>query len=109
MSAHKVKATLSFQIGEGGRRRFRLENPDIDLFLHAFPDFLQRLYALYDVFPDPRSERFDIFSRKLKPNEILEQYWYALADIGKKSEFGDLENELVRDIFIANIIAKDVQ
>ena len=108
-SVQKVKAALFVQIREEGRRRFRLEHPDIDLFKDAFPDFLQQMYVLFDVVPDPRSERFDTFSRKHKPTEILEQHWYALAEIGKKCKFGNLEKELLRDIFIANIIDKDVQ
>ena len=104
---HKVKAALFVQIGEG-RRRFRIVHQEIDLFTDPFADFL-KLDDLLDIPPDPRSERFDLFTRKQKPSESLEQYWCALSDTGKKCEFGALEHEFVRDVSIANINNKEVK
>ena len=48
-------------------------------------------------------DRFKIFGRRQKENESLEKFHEILSKLAKNCKLGELESELVRDIFITNM------
>ena len=72
------------------------EQEDIELVLEKFDSFfLPKLNVTY--------ERFLFFTRRQKENESFEQFMVALKNLSSSCEFGQLNEELVRDIFVSGI------
>ena len=54
-------------------------------------------------------ERMLLFCRSQKNNESLESFHAALTEQASKCELGNLEEELVRDLFIAKMKEDDLK
>ena len=48
-------------------------------------------------------------SRKQKEGQLLRQLWFELNGLAAKCNFGQFTESLVKDVFIVNMINKDVQ
>ncbi|KAJ0183794.1 hypothetical protein K1T71_000217 [Dendrolimus kikuchii] len=98
------------------------EKQKIGMLLHHGGDYCQDIYETFECSKDetlksllekfdghfiPKTnityERYKIFTRKQQPEEAFEQYVTALKRMSQSCNFGQIQNELVRDLFICGI------
>ena len=54
-------------------------------------------------------EIYKFFGRRQKDNESLEKFHKTLSELAKNCKLGELESELVRDIFLTNMRNVEIQ
>ncbi|KAL4714994.1 hypothetical protein ACJJTC_003145 [Scirpophaga incertulas] len=103
------------------------ENRKIAMLLHAGGDDLNCIYDSFSEKPEdlagvlqcfddhfiPRKnltyERFKFLNRKQYENENFEQYAVVLKNLAEPCEFGNLKEDLIKDIFVSGINNKNLQ
>ncbi|KAL4707300.1 hypothetical protein ACJJTC_019838 [Scirpophaga incertulas] len=103
------------------------ENRKIAMLLHAGGDDLNCIYDSFSEKPEdlagvlhcfddhfiPRKnltyERFKFLNRKQYENENFEQYAVVLKNLAEPCEFGNLKEDLIKDIFVSGINSKNLQ
>ena len=64
------------------------------------------------MFPKRRNRTLDchvFLSRQQTPSELLNQFWHPLNGLAAKCNFGDKTESLVYNIFVLNMVTKQVQ
>ena len=65
-----------------------------------------------DSFYPPRNiifDRYVLFSREQKKGETVEQFYSILKQLAENCDFENLEEVIIRDIFITNMLDDDIQ
>ena len=72
-----------------------------------------KLWEMMEIaFIHPRNTTFDryvLFSRKQKKDEIVEQFYSILKELSENCDFENREEVIIRDIFITNMLDDDIQ
>ena len=74
-----------------------------------FAEFWELLKTTLTVTTNLTYERFNFFDLKQKENDSLEKFHKTLSELAKNCKLGELESELVRDIFITNMRNVEIQ
>ncbi len=105
----KAVSTLYIMLGLEGRRQLIQRFPHVqlsELHFHELWDYLDQDFL---VERNITVERVKILSRRKRPPETLEQCHAALTGLAAKCRLGNLEDELIRDVFISNIEHLELQ
>ena len=78
-------------------------NPRVNVERLTTEEFWDQLEA---IFIRPRHityDRYLLLRRKQKKDELVEQFHLALIELAENCNFGAIEDELFRNVFIANM------
>ena len=105
----KLKSQLYLALGREGQKCFSHKNPGKRILDINFAEFWELLKTTFMVTTNLTYERFKFFGRRQKKNESLEKFHEILSELAKNCKLGELESELVRDIFITNMRNVEIQ
>ena len=109
MAQRKVVSLLYLSIGKVGRKMLMDKYPNINIFTVELGGILNNCRDCFETRRNRTLDRHAFFSRKQKENESLQQFWNVLNGLASKCDFGNQSESLVYDIFILNMINKQVQ
>ena len=96
-------------IGIEGRRLHTRKNPHTNVENITTQQSWEELEL---TFIRPRNVTFDrylLLTRRHQQGETMEQFHSALRSLAEFSQLGVLEDDLLRDIFTANMIDQEIQ
>ena len=105
----KVKSLTYLSLGTEAIRIFHQRNP------HTVIDRCstnELVYELGITFTRPRNltfDRFQLITVQQNPNETLETFWSRLRELGSKAALGNVEEDLIKDFFIAKMNNTTIQ
>ena len=105
----KLKSQLYLALGREGQKCFSHKNPGKRILDINFAEFWELLKTTFMVTTNLTYERFKFFGRRQKEKESLEKCHEILSELAKNCKLGELESELVRDIFITNMRNVEIQ
>ena len=105
----KLKSQLYLALGREGQKCFSHKNPGKRILDFNFAKFWELLKTTFMVTTLLTYERIKFFGRRQKENESLEKFHEILSELAKNCKLGELESELVRDIFITNMRNVEIQ
>ena len=85
------------------------QNPGKRTLETNFAEFWELLKTTFTVSTNLRYERCKFFGQRQKHNESLEKFHETLSELVKNCKLGELESELLRDIFITNMRKVEIQ
>ena len=98
-----MRAFIYLTIGRDGRRIQNKNNPHLNVERLTTKELWDQLEA---NFTRPRNityDRYLLLTRKQKKDETVEQFHLTLKELAEHCNLGANEDELIRDIFIANM------
>ncbi len=96
-------------LGEEGPRRFHAQLPYVKIADGTLDDKKAQIETVFTFERNTIVERVEFFSRRQQEHETLTQFHAILTGLAAKCNWGVLEDELIRDIFITNIRKLDLQ
>ena len=95
----KLKSQLYLALGREGQKLFSHKILEKEYWILTFAEFWELLKTTFTVTTNLTYERYKFFGRRQKENESLEKFHETLSELAKNCKLGELESELVRDIF----------
>ena len=105
----KLKSQLYLALEKEGQKCFSHKNPGKRILDINFAEFWELLKTTFTVTTNLTYERFKFFGQRQKEHESLEKFHETLSELAKNCKLGELESELVRDIFITNMRNVEIQ
>ena len=105
----KVKSLTYLSLGTEATRTFHQRNP------HTIIDRCSTNELVYELgltFTRPRNltfDRFQLITVQQLPNESLETFFSRLRELGSKAALGNVEEDLIKDFFIAKMNNTTIQ
>ena len=99
----KVKNLTYLSLGTEATRIFHQRNPYTMIDNCSTNELV---YELGLTFTRPRNltfDRFQLITVQQNPNENLETFFSRLRELGSKAALGDVEEDLIKDLFIAKL------
>ena len=109
MADRKAKSLIYLSLGIEGRKMHARKFPHTNVEAKTTMELWEELEL---TFIRPRNVTFDrylLLTRKQHRGETMEQFHSALRSLAEHCQLGDLEDELLRDIFTANMIDQEIQ
>ena len=94
---------LFLALGTEGKKKIVQKNPHIEISKLEFRDMVRLAKVSFEKMKNIRYERYRLFTRTEETGETLESFHAALTAQAATAEFGGLEEELVRDLFISRM------
>ena len=106
----KTRSSIPYGRTNGSEKKcFSHKNPGKRILDINFAEFWELLKTTFTVTTNLAYERFKLFGQRQKENESLEKFHETLPELAKNCKLGELEPELVRDIFITNMRNVEIQ
>ena len=105
----KAISVLYLALGSAGRKSIAYKFPTTNIATVTLADLLKNCKDCFEKPKNETLERVKFLSRKQKEKESLRQFWNELNGLAAKCNFGNITESLVKDVFIVNLINKDVQ
>ena len=105
----KGKSLLYIMLGQEGQNRFKQRLPHIKVTDLRFGDLWRHLDDVFLIARNITVERVTLFSRTHEDKESIEQLNAALTGLAAECEFGALETQIVRDLFVTKVNAPELQ
>ena len=105
----KAKSLIYLSLGIEGRKMHARKFPHTNVESKTTMELWEELEQ---TFIRPRNVTFDrylLLTRKQQRGETMEQFHSALRSLAEHCQLGELEDELLRDIFTANMIDQEIQ
>ena len=105
----KVKSLIYLSLGVEGRKMHGRKFPHTNVETKTTREIWEELEI---TFIRPRNVTFDrylLLTRRQQRGETMEQFHSALRSLAEHCQLGHLEDELLRDIFTANMIDLEIQ
>ena len=99
----KVRSYIFLCLGAEGQRQIQQKRPNLELHNVSTQELMT---TLEDIFVTTRIiafERYNFICRKQKKTESLEQFHSDLVELASPADYGDREDEWVRDKFTAHM------
>ena len=96
-------------LGAKGQRWYEQKLPHADITELTFDELWGQLDHVFYIKRNATVARVTFFSRKQTEGETLERFDATLTAQAAKCQLHDLEQELVRDLFITNITDLELQ
>ena len=105
----EVKCLIYLSLGAEARRNYHQKNPHTQIEKCTTHELIHELNI---TFPIPRNttfDRFKFFKSVQQPHESLETFYSRIREAGAMCKFKDLEEDLVKDLFISNMTETSIQ
>ena len=106
---NSVKSRLFLAIGTEAQKRLKLKHPTLDITTESVKSLVEKLNSLFKAEKNVTYERMMLFSRSQKQGETMESFHNSLSHLAKTCELGNLEQSLVKDLFVAKMANKELQ
>ena len=109
MADRKVKSLIYLSLGVEGRKMHGRKFPHTNVETKTTQEIWEELEI---TFIRPRNVTFDrylLLTRRQQRGETIEQFHSALRSLAEHCQLGHLEDELLRDIFTANMTDLEIQ
>ena len=109
MADMKVKSLINLSLGVEGRKMHGRRFPRTNVETKITQEIREELEI---TFIRPSNVTFDrclLLTRRQQRGETMEQFHSALRSLAEHCQLGHLEDELLRDIFTANMIDTEIQ
>ena len=100
---------LYLALGSAGRKSIAEKFPATNIATVTLTNLLQNCKECFEKPKNETLDRFKFLSRKQKEGELLKQFWNELNGLASKCNFDTIPESLVKDVFIVNMINKEVQ
>ncbi len=104
----KGKSLLYIMLGHEGQKRFKQRLPHVRVTDLQFGELWRHLDDVFLIARNITVERVNLFSRH-RPKESIEQFHSALTGLAAECDFGALEQQFVRDLFVTRVNAPELQ
>ena len=105
----RAKSILWIMLGTEGKRRYKQKLPYIKVAELTFGELWAQLDDVFLIKRNRTVDRVAFFSRRQTADETMEHFHATLTAMAAKCYLKDLEQELIRDLFITNIRDLDLQ
>ena len=105
----KAISVLYLALGSAGRKSIADKLPSTNIATVTLADLLKNCKECFKKPKNETLDRFKFLSRKPKERESLKQFWNELNGLASKCNVGTITESLVKDVFIVNMINKEVQ
>ena len=109
MADRKAKSLIYLSLGIEGRKMHARKFPHTNVEAKSTMELWEELEQ---TFICPRNVTFDrylLLTRKQHRGETVEQFHSALRSLAEHCQLADQEDELLREIFTANMIDQEIQ
>ena len=105
----KVKSLIYLSLGSEGSRTYHQRNPHTRIEGCTTHELVQELALTFTRPRNTTFDRFQCFKAMQQLYESLETFYSRLRELGAHCRFENLEEDLVKDIFISNMRSSNVQ
>ena len=105
----QIKSMLYMMLGSEARRQFQARVPHVRIVNTSLSDLWLHLDIVFHRERNISVDRVALISRRQRDDESLEQFHAVLTGLAAKCQLAHLEDELVRDVFIANMREPELQ
>ena len=105
----KLVSLLYISIGKTGRKMLMDKFPNINILLIELQALVQICTECFQTRRNRILDSHIFLSRKQKPTETLHHFWNVLNGLAACCDFSNQTEGLVHDIFVLNMINKQVQ
>ena len=105
----KTKGLIYLSLGAEARRTYHQRNPHTQIEKCTTHELVHELNISFTI---PRNTIFDrvkFFKSMQQPQELLETFYSRIREAGAMCKFKDLEEDLVKDLFISNMTNTSIQ
>ena len=105
----KVKSLIYLSLGSEGTRTYHQRNPHTRIERCTTNELVHELSITFTRPRNTTFDRFQCFKAMQRSDESLETFYSRLRELGAHCRFQDLEEDLVKDIFISNMRSSNIQ
>ena len=99
----KVKSLIYLSLGAEARRNYHQKNPHTQIEKCTTHELVHELNITFTIPRNTTFDRFKFFKSMQQSHESLETYYSRIREAGALCKFKDLEEDLVKDLFISNM------
>ena len=99
----KVKSLIYLSLGAEARRTYHQKNPHTQIEKCTTNELVHELNITFTIPRNTTFDRFKFFKSMQQSHESLETFYSRLREAGALCKFKDLEEDLVKDLFISNM------
>ena len=105
----KVKSLIYLSLGAEARGNYHQKNPQTQIGKCTTHELVQEHNITFIIPRNTTFERFKIFKSMQQSHESLETFYSRIREAGALCKFKDLEEDLVKDLFISNMNNTSIQ
>ena len=105
----KVKSLIYLLLGAEARRTYHQENPHTQIEKCTTHKLVHELNITFTIPRNTTFDRFKFFKSLQLQHKSLETFYSRIRDAGAMCKFKDLEEDLVKDLFISNMTNTSIQ
>ena len=106
---YKAKSLIYLSLGAEARRTYHQKNPHTRIEKCATHELVVELNITFTIPRSTTFDRFKFFKSKQQPHESLETFYSRIREAGLMCKFKDLEEDIVKDLFISNMNNTSIQ
>ena len=105
----KVKSLIYLSLGAEARRTFHQKNRHTQIEKCTTHELVHKLNITFIIPRNTTFDRFKLFKSMQQPHESLEIFYSRIREAGAICKLKDLEEDLVKDLFISNMTNTSIQ
>ena len=105
----KVKSLIYLSLGAEARRNYQQKNPHTQIQKCTTHELVHELNITFTIPRNTTFDRFKFFKFMQQSHESLETFYSRIKEAGALCKFKDLEEDLVKDLFISNMTNTSIQ
>ena len=105
----KVKSLIYLSLGAEARRTYHQKNPHTQIEKCTTNKLVHELNITFTIPRNTTFDRFKFFESMQQSHESLETFYSRIREAGALCKFKDLEEDLVKDLFISNMNNTSIQ
>ena len=105
----KVKSLIYLTLGAEARTNYHQKNPHTQIEKCTTHELVQELNVTFTIPRNTTFDRFKFFKSMQQSHESLETFYSRIREVGAMCKFNDLEENLVKDLFISNMTNTSIQ
>ena len=105
----KVKSLIYLSLGAEARRTYHQKNPHTQIEKCTTNELAHELNITFTIPRNTTFGRFKFFKSLQQSHESLETFYSRIREAGALCKFKDLEEDLVKDLFISNMTNTSIQ
>ena len=105
----KVKSLIYLSLGAEARRTYHQKNPHTQIEKWTTNELVHELNIIFTIPRNTTFDRFKFFKSMHQTHESLETFYSRIREAGAMCKFKDLEEDLVKDLFISNMTNTSIQ
>ena len=105
----KTKSLIYLSLGAEARRTYHQKNPHTQIEKCTTHALVHELNITFTIPRNTTFDRFKLFKSLQQPHESLKTFYSRIREAGAMCKFKDLEEDLVKDLFISNKTNTSIQ